>query len=61
MSLFMQIGGVPIDVIFQYAINRSKVVLGFVGPEREQHIVSELDSALNRWVDSIPNHCKLFY
>jgi hypothetical protein len=23
----------------------------------EQHIVAELDSALNKWVDSVPDHC----
>lgn len=33
-------------------------MLGFVGPQWEQHIVAELDSALNKWVDSVPDHCK---
>lgn len=42
----------------QYAINKSKVLLGFVGSEWEQHIVAELDSALNKWIDSIPEHRK---
>jgi hypothetical protein len=32
-------------------------MLGFVGPQWEQHIVSELDSALNKWIDSVPDHC----
>ena len=40
----------------QYSINKSKVLLGFVGPKWEQHIVAELDSALNKWVDSVPDH-----
>ncbi|KAG6834019.1 hypothetical protein H0H93_012491, partial [Arthromyces matolae] len=41
-----------------YAINKSKIVLGFVGKQWEQHIVAELDSALNKWVDSIPEHLR---
>jgi hypothetical protein len=40
----------------QYSINKSKVLLGFVGQEWEQRIVSELNSALNQWVDSVPDH-----
>ena len=45
---------------FQYAINRTKVALGRAGPQWEQDIVSEIDSALNAWVDAVPEHCKLF-
>ncbi|EKM58711.1 uncharacterized protein PHACADRAFT_253202 [Phanerochaete carnosa HHB-10118-sp] len=41
-----------------YSINKSKVMLGFVGPQWEQHIVAELDSALNKWIDSVPNHLR---
>ena len=41
----------------QYAINKSKILFGYVGPNWEQHIVAELDSALNKWVDSVPDHC----
>ncbi|KAJ3551665.1 hypothetical protein NM688_g4573 [Phlebia brevispora] len=41
-----------------YAINKSKSLLGFTGPDWEQHIVTELDSALNQWVDTVPNHLK---
>ncbi|KAF8754361.1 hypothetical protein RHS01_06290 [Rhizoctonia solani] len=33
-----------------YSINKSKILLGFVGPQWEQHIVAELDSALNKWM-----------
>lgn len=40
----------------QYSINKSKALLGFVGQQWEQHIVAELDSALNKWVDSVPDH-----
>jgi hypothetical protein len=40
----------------QYSINKSKILLGFVGQQWEQHIVAELDSALNKWIDSIPDH-----
>lgn len=44
------------DVVVQYAINKSKILLGFGGEKWEQHIVAELDSALNQWVDSVPEH-----
>ena len=44
----------------QYSINKSKALLGFVGQQWEQHIVAELDSALNKWVDSVPDHRKCF-
>jgi hypothetical protein len=40
----------------QYSINKSKSLLGLAGPQWEKHIVAELDSALNKWVDSVPNH-----
>lgn len=41
-----------------YSINKSKILLGFVGPQWEKHIVAELDSALNKWVDSVPDHLR---
>ncbi|EIN10102.1 hypothetical protein PUNSTDRAFT_102126 [Punctularia strigosozonata HHB-11173 SS5] len=41
-----------------YSINKSKVLLGFVGQQWEQHIVAELDSALNKWIDSVPDHLR---
>ncbi|KAF9220414.1 hypothetical protein BS17DRAFT_344209 [Gyrodon lividus] len=41
-----------------YSINKSKVLLGFVGQQWEQHIVAELDSALNRWIDAVPHHLR---
>ncbi|KAL0564764.1 Gypsy retrotransposon integrase-like protein 1 [Marasmius crinis-equi] len=41
-----------------YSINKSKILLGFVGPQWEQRIVTELDSALNQWVDSVPEHLR---
>lgn len=31
---------------------------GFLGSDWEQKITVELSSALNRWYESIPNHCK---
>ncbi|KAG8900224.1 hypothetical protein FRC01_010214, partial [Tulasnella sp. 417] len=41
-----------------YSINKSKVHLGFVGPEWESRTVAEIDSALNSWLDNIPDHLK---
>jgi hypothetical protein len=42
--------------VSQYSIRKSKTLLGLVGPEAEQKIVSSLDSSLNEWVDSVPDH-----
>ncbi|KAF5363184.1 hypothetical protein D9758_008334 [Tetrapyrgos nigripes] len=36
----------------------SKILLGFAGPEWEQQLVTELDSAMNQWIDSVPDHCE---
>ncbi|KAG9005867.1 hypothetical protein FRB93_009265 [Tulasnella sp. JGI-2019a] len=41
-----------------YSINKSKIHLGFIGPEWEQHTVAELDSALNGWLDAVPDHLR---
>ncbi|KAF8643172.1 hypothetical protein AX16_009214 [Volvariella volvacea WC 439] len=41
-----------------YSINKSKILLGFIGPQWEQHIVAELDSALNKWVDTVPDYLR---
>ncbi|KAI0755124.1 fungal-specific transcription factor domain-containing protein [Daedaleopsis nitida] len=41
-----------------YSTNKWKVNLGYVGPEWEQKIVAELDSALNKWVDAVPEHLR---
>ena len=41
----------------QYAINKPKFLFGYTGHNWEQDIVAELDSSLNKWVDSVPDHC----
>ncbi|KAI0666615.1 fungal-specific transcription factor domain-containing protein [Trametes maxima] len=41
-----------------YTINKSKALLGFVGEEWEERIVAELDSALNKWIDTVPDHLR---
>ncbi|KIJ13123.1 hypothetical protein PAXINDRAFT_14023 [Paxillus involutus ATCC 200175] len=41
-----------------YSINKSKVHLGFVGQQWEEHIVAEHDSALNKWFDAVPQHLR---
>ncbi|KAG9034371.1 hypothetical protein FRB95_013279 [Tulasnella sp. JGI-2019a] len=41
-----------------YSINKSKVRLGFIGEEWEQDKVSELDSALNEWLEALPDHLR---
>ena len=32
--------------------------LGYVGDDWKQHTITELDSALNKWVDGVPDYCK---
>ncbi|EPQ52682.1 hypothetical protein GLOTRDRAFT_79806, partial [Gloeophyllum trabeum ATCC 11539] len=51
-----QILGLTLRTI--YCINKSKVLLGFVGPEWEQRIVAELDSEVNKWFDELPEHLR---
>ncbi|KAJ7179778.1 fungal-specific transcription factor domain-containing protein [Mycena filopes] len=41
-----------------YALNKTKQLLSQRDPDWEEHIVTELDSALNGWVDSIPAHLR---
>ncbi|KAG9032780.1 hypothetical protein FRB95_001040 [Tulasnella sp. JGI-2019a] len=41
-----------------YAIRQSKIDLGFVGPGWKQDKIAELDSALNEWLDVVPDHLK---
>ncbi|KAG5732686.1 Activator of stress genes 1 [Termitomyces sp. T112] len=41
-----------------YAINKSRILYGFVGQQWEEHIVSELDSALNSWMLKLPDHLR---
>ncbi|KAK7043157.1 Gypsy retrotransposon integrase-like protein 1 [Paramarasmius palmivorus] len=41
-----------------YSGSRSRMLLGLADHEWEQRMVAELDSALNQWVDSIPDHLR---
>lgn len=41
-----------------YSINKSKILLGLAGQQWEQHIVAEIDSALNKWVDNVSDHLR---
>ncbi|EJF59336.1 hypothetical protein DICSQDRAFT_65175 [Dichomitus squalens LYAD-421 SS1] len=41
-----------------YSINKSKSALGHGDQQWEQRIVADLDSALNRWVDTVPGHLR---
>jgi hypothetical protein len=53
---FSIFGFLSAHILSQYSINKSKSFLGFVGPHWEQHIVAELDSTLNEWIDTVPGH-----
>ncbi|KAK1220725.1 Gypsy retrotransposon integrase-like protein 1 [Marasmius sp. AFHP31] len=41
-----------------YSISKSRSLLGLVGPQWQQRIVTELDSALNKWVDTVPGYLR---
>lgn len=41
-----------------YATKKSKILSGYAGAEWERLIVSELDSSMNKWKDSLPQFCK---
>ncbi|KAJ7312892.1 fungal-specific transcription factor domain-containing protein [Mycena albidolilacea] len=43
---------------WMYASNKSRVLLGLVSPEWEQRAVAELDSAMNSFISSIPDHLR---
>ncbi|KAF9778873.1 fungal-specific transcription factor domain-containing protein [Thelephora terrestris] len=39
-----------------YSTKRSKVLLGYVGKRWEQRVIATLTSALERWLDTVPEH-----
>ncbi|KAJ7695986.1 fungal-specific transcription factor domain-containing protein [Mycena rosella] len=41
-----------------YSSNKSKVLMGWSGPEWEQRAVAELDSAMNDWLNTVPAHLR---
>lgn len=42
--------------LFQYCIDKSKVLLGLVSDDWQEQVVSQLNTALDEWVDSVPEH-----
>ena len=50
----------PLTRHMQFTINKSKLLLGYVGPEWKQRIVADFDSSLNKWLDAVPPHRKRF-
>ena len=43
-----------------YATKKSKMFIGLMGSEWESEVVAELDSSMNKFKDSIPQHCEAF-
>ncbi|KAF9454031.1 hypothetical protein P691DRAFT_657228 [Macrolepiota fuliginosa MF-IS2] len=41
-----------------YSIKKSKVLTGLIGDEWEQRVVTELDSSMNLWKDTLPDHLR---
>ncbi|KAF9051141.1 hypothetical protein BDZ89DRAFT_526471 [Hymenopellis radicata] len=41
-----------------YSIKKSRVMLGLTGKDWEQKLVRDLDSALNSWMDQVPDHLR---
>lgn len=44
------------DAVRQYSFDKSRIRMGLVGKEWQNKVVNELDSSLNRWLDSVPEH-----
>ncbi|KAG8690715.1 hypothetical protein FRC09_011873 [Ceratobasidium sp. 395] len=45
---------ITILLLVQFALNKSKIRLGFGSPEWEAHLVMQIDSDLNAWLENIP-------
>ncbi|KAF8634298.1 hypothetical protein AX17_004250 [Amanita inopinata Kibby_2008] len=43
---------------YVYAIKRSKAVMEKAGFQSEQQIIASLDSEMNKWMDSVPDHLR---
>ncbi len=41
-------------------MSKPKAIFGLVERDWEEKIVVELDSALNTWIDTLPDHCTLY-
>ncbi|KXN91050.1 hypothetical protein AN958_03117 [Leucoagaricus sp. SymC.cos] len=41
-----------------YSTKKSKILTGLVGDQWEQRVVTELDSSMNKWKDSLPDHLR---
>ncbi|KAI0312023.1 fungal-specific transcription factor domain-containing protein [Amylostereum chailletii] len=41
-----------------YSNSRAKIMFGLVGPKWKEHILSELDTALEKWIDTVPEHIR---
>ncbi|KAH7104291.1 hypothetical protein BKA62DRAFT_501894 [Auriculariales sp. MPI-PUGE-AT-0066] len=41
-----------------YSINRSRLLMGFVGSDWERQITSKIDHMLAEWVATVPNHLR---
>ncbi|EKM80699.1 hypothetical protein AGABI1DRAFT_126749 [Agaricus bisporus var. burnettii JB137-S8] len=41
-----------------YSTKKSKLLTGLIGNQWEQHVVAELDSAMNNWKDSLLDHLR---
>lgn len=44
----------------QYTINRTQLFAGVIEEGWERQVIAELDSALNKWQGSLPEHCADF-
>jgi len=44
-------------IVMQYTLNKN---IKDMAAEKREETVSELDSSLNEWFDSIPAHCNYF-
>ena len=44
-----------------YSTKKSKMLVGLIGNEWECQVVTELDSSMNKWKDSLPHYCEYVF
>ena len=54
LSLFLFV--IDCSATAQYSVSKSKILLGFADQGWEEHIVGEIDSALNQFIECVPDH-----
>ena len=61
-NLFLptRVGSLPTGGCIQHAGKKAKHFHGFVGATWEEKAIAYHDTALNRWAESLPEHCEQY-